>query len=360
MLLSIYVDLAVTGRAKYFESGGGNGSEENNPEINTDFINHRDQWWYRYDAIPTANTWTFNVFDFVQENDYALVKLAGFVLAQGGLIERFNIDKYKLYNFLKDVEESYNPEVPYHNAKHATDILQAVYYSLNKMSSSGTALKDLLSAEETLSLVLAVIGHDIGHIGRTNHFLTLTKHEFAMIDPESPNEAMHFRLFREKLTKWDIFGHLPEDQSQKIMSNIEILILATNMDHHERILKQWRSNLANFTLSSPLCRMALMKYVLKFCDVSNPARGQPLYREWTLLLREEMYREGDHMEMLGMAVDGARDRNLPSTIAKIQCWFIENRVQRYLRSIKEVGISLDEPLHQLQVNLKKWRQKQVC
>ena len=52
--------------------------------------------------------------------------------AQGGLIERFNIDKYKLYNFLKDVEESYNAEVPYHNAKHATDILQAVYYSLNK------------------------------------------------------------------------------------------------------------------------------------------------------------------------------------------------------------------------------------
>lgn len=44
----------------------------------------RDQWWYRFDAIPTANTWTFNVFDFVQENDYALVKLAGFVLVSPG------------------------------------------------------------------------------------------------------------------------------------------------------------------------------------------------------------------------------------------------------------------------------------
>ena len=40
-----------------------------------------------------------------------------------------------------------------------------------------------------------------------------------------------------------------------------------------------------------------------------------------------------------------------------QCWFIENRVQRYLRSIKDVGISLDEPLQQLQINLRKWRQE---
>lgn len=70
-----------------------------------------------------------------------------------------------------------------------------------------------------------------------------------------------------------------------------------------------------------------------------------------------MHREGDEMEILGMTVDGPRDRALPSTIKKIQCWFIENRVQRYLLSIKDVGISLDEPLQQLQINLKKWRQE---
>ena len=96
------------------------------------------------------------------------------------------------------------------------------------MSSSGTALKDLLTAEETLSLVLAVIGHDIGHIGRTNHFLTLTKHEFAMIDPESPNEAMHFRLFREKIIKWELFGHLPGDQERSQTNLSEYIVFRCN------------------------------------------------------------------------------------------------------------------------------------
>jgi len=69
-----------------------------------------------------------------------------------------------------------------------------------------------------------------------------------------------------------------------------------------------------------------------------------------------MHREGDSMRNLGLTVDGARDRALPTTISKIQCWFIENRVQRYLTNIKDVGLSLDEPLKQVQINLRNWRQ----
>ena len=63
-------------------------------------------------------------------------------------------------------------------------------------------LKDRLTSEESFSLILAVLGHDIGHLGRTNHFLAMTKHEFYLENQDSPNEAMHFRLFTEKLLKW--------------------------------------------------------------------------------------------------------------------------------------------------------------
>ena len=67
-------------------------------------------------------------------------------------------------------------------------------------------LKDRLTSEESFSLILAVLGHDIGHLGRTNHFLAMTKHEFYLENQDSPNEAMHFRLFTEKLLKWVRFG----------------------------------------------------------------------------------------------------------------------------------------------------------
>ena len=75
--------------------------------------------------------------------------------AQGGLIDRYNIDKYKLYHFLKDVQESYNADVPYHNAKHATDILQAAYYSLNKSKYCFLAL--LFYGDYELSVILELL-----------------------------------------------------------------------------------------------------------------------------------------------------------------------------------------------------------
>lgn len=315
--------------------------------------------WFDKESIPQAKKWDFDVFKFSKENSLFLVKFAGFVLAQSGLIEKYNIDKRNLFFFLKDVQLSYNEQVPYHNAVHATDILQAVYHALNK-ENGGLPLKERLTSDETLSLILAVIGHDIGHLGKTNIFLEKTKHEFYLDNPDSPNEAMHFRLFSEKIHKWKVLDQLPEDKQRQIIENIEVLILATNMDHHEVILREWQFISKHFDFNSIECRLALMKYVLKFCDVSNPARKQPLYNEWTLLLREEMHQEGDSMRLLGLSVDGTRDRSLPTTISKIQCWFIENRVQRYLKNIKDVGLSLDEPLQQVQINLKNWRQREIC
>ena len=58
-----------------------------------------------------------------------------------------------------------------------------------------------------------------------------------------------------------------------------------------------------------------------------------------------MHREGDSMALLGLPVDGARDRNFPSTISKIQCWFIENRVQvNKIILIKKLILERIEPI----------------
>jgi len=73
---------------------------------------------------------------------------------------------------------------------------------LENNNNGGVPLKERLTSDETLSLILAVIGHDIGHLGKTNIFLEKTKHEFYLDNPDSPNEAMHFRLFSEKIHKW--------------------------------------------------------------------------------------------------------------------------------------------------------------
>ena len=37
-----------------------------------------------------------------------------------------------MHYFFQDLEKTYNEEVPYHNAIHATDVLQGVYFSLQR------------------------------------------------------------------------------------------------------------------------------------------------------------------------------------------------------------------------------------
>merc|ERR1712151_1402458 len=64
--------------------------------------------WFDKESIQQAKKWDFDVFKFSKENSLFLVKFAGFVLAQSGLIEKYNIDKRNLFFFLKDVQFSYN------------------------------------------------------------------------------------------------------------------------------------------------------------------------------------------------------------------------------------------------------------
>ena len=54
---------------EYFESGGGNGSEENNPDIDEDFITVRDQEsWFTFSSVAytlVSPTFHLTVFDRV-------------------------------------------------------------------------------------------------------------------------------------------------------------------------------------------------------------------------------------------------------------------------------------------------------
>lgn len=100
-----------------------------------------------------------------------------------------------------DIFNSYHNTNPYHNFRHAVDVLQSTYYFLCKMglitpldpgvhaafsatrggtgyacysSSDDVAqseMKELLRPIDILALMMACIGHDVGHPGVTNMFM---------------------------------------------------------------------------------------------------------------------------------------------------------------------------------------------
>ena len=81
---------------------------------------------------------------------------------------------------------AYNSFVLYHNFRHAVDVLQSVFFFLLQIgilppypvgseppphSQDKSPIAQLLSSFEALTLLIAAIGHDVGHPGVNNMFL---------------------------------------------------------------------------------------------------------------------------------------------------------------------------------------------
>jgi hypothetical protein len=93
-----------------------------------------------------------------------------------------------LYHFIFDICNSYHSANPYHNFRHAVDVLQANYYFLCKIGAIepmclgsipkdtqeriiNPQIKDLLDPLDIFALLMASIGHDVGHPGVNNTFM---------------------------------------------------------------------------------------------------------------------------------------------------------------------------------------------
>lgn len=84
-----------------------------------------------------------------------------------------------MYDFIFDICNSYHNSNPYHNFRHAVDVLQSTWYYLSALGfTSGcrdvynnNRLQSLLEPVHILALLLASLGHDVGHPGVNNGFM---------------------------------------------------------------------------------------------------------------------------------------------------------------------------------------------
>ena len=68
---------------------------------------------------------SFNVFQLKEAtNNQELVAIMYFLFYNNDLLKSFNIRTYKFINFCKKIQASYRRSNPYHNAAHATDVVQ--------------------------------------------------------------------------------------------------------------------------------------------------------------------------------------------------------------------------------------------
>lgn len=110
-----------------------------------------------------------------------------------GLIH-FHIDA--LYDLISDVCNGYHNGNPYHNFRHAIDVMQSTWYFLCSIKAvhaaefsetyistteQGNKVTSLLGPIDILGLLMASLGHDVGHPGVNNGFMVKKKGHFKVI-----------------------------------------------------------------------------------------------------------------------------------------------------------------------------------
>jgi hypothetical protein len=222
-------------------------------------------------------------------------------------------------NFIAVTSAGYNKQVPYHNWAHAVDVVHAVYQFLWLCEAHR-----FLNSLEMFSLLVSAAGHDLGHFGLNNPYLTETSHVLALrYNDNSPLENMHctklFEILRNP--KNNLFGSFDQREQRDARSVIIDSILHTDMIHHNGMVQDLQilheMNSAVFTSGDTGQReevliksKALMRrLLLHAADISNPVKSFNISKAWAHLILDEFFAQGDAEKHVGIPVQMLNDRD---------------------------------------------------
>ena len=97
-------------------------------------------------------------FDYLTYNRSQLRECLLEIFNRLGLVERFNLDRSLLKNFIYEVSHNYR-RVPYHNFTHVFNIVHVSYYILKVATELRSHLEDI----DVLAIIIGALGHDLDH-----------------------------------------------------------------------------------------------------------------------------------------------------------------------------------------------------
>eukprot|EP00758_Cryptobia_borreli_P001823 Tbor_TRINITY_DN2565_c0_g1::TRINITY_DN2565_c0_g1_i1::g.548::m.548/K13755/PDE1; calcium/calmodulin-dependent 3',5'-cyclic nucleotide phosphodiesterase len=263
------------------------------------------------------------------------------------LMTKFNISEKAMLQWLSMVEEGYNNYLPFHNALHAADVLQGVYYML--VPAEGITRLGITNIDQ-LAIVLASLIHDFGHPGTTNQHLVDSHSSIALCyGGESPLEQMHFASVMElmKLQRYNLFKMIECDVRKEIEDRMGYLVLSTDLYRHDTIVGALRLRMQEWGLTThweddPICHnnndaLLILSCFLKAADISNYTRNEDLYKNWATRLEKELQTsEKGQGELLPVSYFIGGNITLYASMAKLQIVFISSVVVPLFSEIVEL------------------------
>lgn len=281
----------------------------------------------RFRLISGLQSWSFNAMSYSSDE---LLACAGLIFEGVRSMEGVEFDHTRMKSLLLSLRSAYHSRNGYHNFSHATDVTQACYTFLVRMGlapplyllceddydpNTGEARRkwrrnraveegrmgELLRPMDVFALMVACIGHDVGHPGLSNAYMVNARAPIAQVyTDKSILENFHNVTLIHMLRKHQFeyllggeFGHLG-DQATSFRKIVEASILATDMSRHFEFVQELSEMGKSFTEKGrdtkrdvEADRLLLCAGLIKSADISNPSRPHRISRAWSAALIDE-------------------------------------------------------------------------
>ncbi|KAK4046188.1 3',5'-cyclic-nucleotide phosphodiesterase [Microbotryomycetes sp. JL201] len=282
----------------------------------------------RSKMIGILQSWSFNAMAFSSDD---LLSAVGIIFEGVRNMDGVDFDLAQFKGLLLSLRSAYHARNGYHNFAHAADVTQACYSFLVRMGLAPPlyllceddydpnmgegrrkwrrnravdqgGMGELLRPMDVFALMVAAIGHDVGHPGLSNAYLVNAKAPVAQVyNDRSVLENFHTVTLIHMLRKHRFdhllggdFGHLG-DQATSFRKILEASILATDMSQHfafvtdltelGRRMMERRGPANPESLEAD--RLLLCSGLMKCADISNPTRPHRISRAWSTALLQE-------------------------------------------------------------------------
>ena len=320
--------------------------------------------------LDNINEWgDFNIFHLLEtfNGDRGLTVRSisvEIIEARHNLLTQLGINQPVFLNYINKVCETYN-KVPYHNCIHGGDVLQGFHCLLMR----SPVLRKATPHNMMFACLMAALVHDVGHVGRTNHFLVNTEHGLALqYNDQSVLENMHIAKALEltKATACNIFEHFGEEDRKEVRSVWITMILGTDMAHHVRgvyeltlAINKAKDIGEECVMITPKKHVTTLGYLLHACDLSNPTKPFPIYNEWTGRVMQEFFEQSSAEKEKGISV--TLPERETANIPAFQIGFIRF-IRPFFAALNEIqDIDMSEQLKHLGSNLDHWiKERKKC
>ncbi|KAL4229189.1 Dual 3' [Mactra antiquata] len=306
--------------------------------------------------IPPAPEWkihelTFN--DFSLSNDEMIV--AGVrIFKDLGFMKAFRIEIDALCRFLLTVKKNYR-NVAYHNWRHAFNVCQVMFASMQKSS-----IRLLLKKMESLALIVGCLCHDLDHRGTNNAFQQKTSSAIAQLyGTKATMEHHHFNhaimILNSEGT--NIFSNFSSEEYSKLINLLKHAILATDLSLHIQVRNKWFTMVEEGRIDwdDKELREVFRSILMTTCDIGAITKPWEVSRKVADLVMTEFFDQGDkERSELKIQPQAHMDREKQDELPALQLGWIDGICRPLYKSLAKFDPSFTPMLNGVMLNRTEW------